>query len=337
MAIFLKTDKMRKILIDPNFAIEERDIKDFLGEFGPFNGQYIARYPSDWKKRLVKHVDELQLKPVNYQAILDRIRNEADLCSFPVAWQWEAENSWIKNAEIILDNHPNAIVVGDALDPTPFVNWIDALDEIRESRRRSWPFNSSISAYEDSCLPLLLNSPAAYLIDPHLDPFSNMVENLLRSLLSKAKGSSCYAFDLIIAPDSCGATNRPKNDPTRMTESEIETLFRRTYADVVPKDRTLRLHLVFKSKFGINGELDLHDRFFLTKHGSISFGRGYSFQRFEDQKTKLINAFVTDKAHHLQLKRTYIDGVARHAEGLPKVAGVAYPHRVSTLTIHPVT
>lgn len=326
-------NKVREIFIDPRFAIEERDIKDFLGEFGPFNGKYTARYPSDWKKRLLNHIDELDLKPVSRQALLARIRSEVDLCSIPVPWRWETDKAWVKNVEGIIDNHPKAIVVGDALDPTPFVSWCDALDDIRDSRRRTWLFDGSVSAYRDTCLPLLLNAPAAYLIDPYLDPFSNMVEHLVKSLLEKTKGSPCYALDLITTLNGCGSSSRAKRDPSRMTDREIDTFFRQTYVNLVPKDRILRLHIV--CQLGVTGEIDMHDRFFLTKHGSISFGRGYMFATAEAAKAKPINAFVTDKAHHLLLKRTYIDGVARHSEHLPKVAGIAYPHRVTTFTIQP--
>ena len=333
--ISLKMNEMREILIDPRFPIDERDIKDFLGEFGPFNGKYIARYPFDWKKRLLIHINDLDLKPVSRQAILARICSEADLCSVPVPWRWEAEHAWAKNVEGIIGSHSNSIVVGDALDPSPFVSWCDALDDIRDSRRRSWPFDGSVSAYRDACLPLLLNATSAYLIDPYLDPFSNMVEHLIKSLLERTKGSPCYALDLITTLEGCGSSIRPKGDSTRITDCEIDKLFRQSYVDLVPKDRILRLHIVWQ--FGNVGEIDMHDRFFLTKHGSISFGRGYMFATAEAAKAKPINAFITDKVHHLLLKRTYIDGVARHSEHLPKVAGIAYPNRVTTFTIQPAT
>ena len=46
------------VLVDPRFAIKWRDIDDFLGEFGPFNGRYVPRYPSDWGLQLKKYVYE---------------------------------------------------------------------------------------------------------------------------------------------------------------------------------------------------------------------------------------------------------------------------------------
>ena len=45
------------------------------------------------------------------------------------------------------------------------------------------------------------------------------------------------------------------------------------------------------------------------------------------------NAFVLDKGHHAVLKQTYIDGVARHAERLPKLPKIAYPRGVNSFVI----
>lgn len=320
-----------RVLVDPSFALEWRDISDFLSEFGPFNGRYVPRYPNNWPARLKEHVEDLSLEslqPVKRQAILERIRRELPLCSVPVGWQWIDEKSWAENVNESQQSKKNSIVVGDALDPKPFLAWVEAVEEIRQTRRRSWPFHGTVSEFVEACCPLLLNSPASYLVDRHLDPFSNVAENLIRSLFSIANGSKCYSIEIITRRAACGEVRRSKDSPL-MTEAEIESDFKRIYRDIIPTDRSLKLHLVNEDKLG-GDALRLHDRFFLTMHGSINFGHGFLLI---NQRKPQQNAFVTDKNHHLRFKQTFIDGVARYSEKLPKVTGIAYPLGVFSIKI----
>lgn len=326
---FLTNKETPSVLVDPQFGIEWRDILDFLGEFGPFNGRYIPRYPNNWTARLKEHLEDLTSSaygPVKRHAILERIRRELPLCSVPVAWKYSEEQSWSANVSQAITSHDDSIVVGNALEPTPFIAWVEALEDIRESRRRTWSFYGTVSEYVDACRPLLLNSPASYLIDCYLDPFSDVAENLLKSLFSAAGGSKCYSIGLITRKSACGTKSglRPTQD---MNETEIEANFKRIYRSIVPKDRRLTLHLATEGKVG-GDALRLHDRFFLTKHGSINFGQGYLLV---NQRVPQQNAFVVDKDHHHQLKQTYIDGVARHAERLPKVPSIPYPLKVVSI------
>lgn len=320
-----------EVLIDPCFALEWRDIVDFLSEFGPFNGRYIPRYPNDWTNRLKDHLEDLSLssyEPVKRQAMLERIRRELPLCSVPIGFNYIQEKSWATNISETFKNDTPSIIVGDALDPKPFASWVEAIDDIRQSRRRSWPFHGIVSEYVEYCRPLLINSPSSYLVDCYLDPFSDVAEELVRSLFTTANGSKCYSIEIITRRSACGAQGRPKESPF-MHENEIESLFKSMYRHIIPKDRTLKLHIVSDGKLG--GEyLRLHDRFFLTIHGSINFGQGYLVIK---QPKPQQNAFVTDKEHHKFLKQTYIDGVARHKERLPKISSIAYPMKVFSVSI----
>jgi hypothetical protein len=112
-----------------------------------------------------------------------------------------------------------------------------------------------------------------------------------------------------------------------ISETKIEVNFKRMYRDLIPKVRRLTLHLVTEGKLG-GDALRLHDRFFLTTHGSINFGQGYLLI---NQPLPQQNAFVVDKEHHQQFKQTYIDSVARHAERLPKVSSIPYPLKVVSI------
>lgn len=323
------TEHFPQVLVDPRFAIESRDVVDFLGEFGPFNGRYVPRFPSDWASKLKKHVEDLASKnPVKRQAMLERLRREAPLCTVPVSWRWEDELSWRSNVEQALPNDRKQLVVGDASDPEPFMSWVDALEDIRETRRRSWPFYGLIAEFVDACLPLLLNSPTAYLIDPYLNLFSKSGEKLLRSLLSASRESECYSLEVITRRSACKLHSR-SNDAPLMRDEEIEPLLQRIYRNVLPKGRKLKLHLVAEAK-PCENVLRMHDRFFLTVHGAINFGQGFFVSK---QPIQQQNAYVLDRDHHIALKRTYIDGVARHQERLPRIPKVAYPREVNSFVV----
>lgn len=326
---FSMSNRKHRVIVDPQFAIELRDISDFLGEFGPSNGRYVPRYPADWSARLKSHIDDLSihaLKPVKRQEILERIRRDIPLCSVPVAWPWDVQKSWVSNIEGNQIADAETIVIGEAADPTPFQAWDEALDDIRQSRKRTWPFHGTVSEYVEHCSPLLLNSPAAYLVDPYLDLFSNDGENLVRILFNAAKGSKCYSIELITRIASCGSKTREWDDTRIMPEKDVESEFQRIYQGTLPKSFSFKLHLVYESR----STLQLHDRFFLTKYGSINFGHGF---KVGAHSVPHRNAFAIDKEHHEHLKKTYINGVARHSEKIPKVPGVLYPDAVTTFAI----
>jgi hypothetical protein len=131
------------VIVDPAFALEWRDVDDFLNEFGPFNGRYIPSFPNDWSLRLKAHVEELDLLPVKRQEMLTKIWRLARLCTVPEKWDWQHSKTWKENLTISSSHLSESIVVGDAFDPSPFKLWRDVIDEIRASRNRSWTFKGS--------------------------------------------------------------------------------------------------------------------------------------------------------------------------------------------------
>jgi hypothetical protein len=323
---FSKSNASQRILIDPHFPLEWRDISDFLTEFGPFNGRYIPRYPNDWLTKLQQRTDGV-LSPVRMQQMIERIRREIPLCTYPVNWPYEEKHSWSTNVQENLAEHKKYIVVGDALDPTPFCSWEEALEEIRQTRRRSWPFHGSTAEYVDACRALLVNSPSAYLIDPYLDPMSVAGEDLIRSLFDAAKGSRCYSLEVITRRSACGG--RHNQGQTSMLDAEVESQLLKIYRNFLPKNRKFRVHLLTEGRKE-KGSLRLHDRFFLTAHGSILFGQGFELS---SNRTPHMNAMVVDKEHHAQLKQTYINGVAEYSKKYPRIAGIAYPLGVDTFEV----
>jgi hypothetical protein len=319
------------VIVNPKFAIEKRDIDDFLAEFGPFNGRYVPGYPKNWLEALKDQIDEMsdkELPPVKRIALGRRIATEIPLCIARVDWPWQQEKSWEWN----LRNQPRitsaAIVVGNALDPSPYRSWSECVGEIRESRRRTWGFVGTAIEYITSCSSLLRLSPVGYLIDRYFDPISSENEPIIRKMFALMNGSACGGLEIITRRNACKRLGQHGALPN-MSLNEIKNAADNMYRAELPGGRYLKIHFVTEG--APNGtDLRLHDRFFLTKHGAINFGQGFAIRK---AKRIQMNAHVVDKSHHSILKDTYVDGVARHSEGLPRKPRIAYPLNVETIEI----
>ena len=316
-----------RVIVDPAFALEWRDVDDFLNEFGPFNGRYIPSFPNDWSLRLKAHVEELDLLPRKRQEMVTKIWQLARLCTVPEKWDWEHSKTWKENLTHASKILGESIIVGDAFDPSPFQLWRDAIYEIRASRKRGWNFKGSISEYIDLCRPLLLASPAAYLVDPYLNPFKDEIEFLLRAFFEKIKGSRCYSIELITRWPIEDIHNRA-SDARYLSIQDVENKFRETYQNIVPKKCTFKIHAVKEGRG--DGFLHMHDRFFLTKFGAINFGYGF---KIVNHGPRLLNAIVVDRDNHENLKKIYIDGIAYFKKNQKSTFLFPVPYDVETFSI----
>jgi hypothetical protein len=323
-------DELRTVIVHPSFAIEWRDVDDFRGEFGPFNGRYVPRYPSAWVAECLSHLETLDLKPLERTRLLEVATKELRHCTSPGDVTWEDRKNWEENAQLLLKKHPQALVVGNALDPEPFSGWPQSVQEVRESRRRSWAYRGTVSEYLSACKPLLVNAPAAYMIDPYLDPLAPAVEDLLRSMFDTGKGSRCYQYHIVTRRQACGGKSDAADRLEWLTDQQILSKLQELYAAAVGKGRSLSVHLVHRGR-SAPYNLRLHDRFFLSNFGAISFGRGFVLEK---QELAQDTAHVVDRDLHQRLKHQYIDGVTRHRERLPPVAGIPYPTEVTTLAVY---
>jgi hypothetical protein len=319
----------RAVIVHPAFALEWRDVSDFRGEFGPYNGRYVPRYPTTWTAECLKHLKELDLKPMDRARLLESVRRDLLHCTAPGEGLWDASATWEANVSRISKECPDALIVGNGLDPEPFSAWPESVSDVRDSRCRSWAYRGTVREYLQACKPLMVNAPAAYLIDPYLDPLAPSVEDLLRSMFEAIKGSRCYQIHLITRHQTCGGKKNEANHSSWMPLAKIESELNRLYASQVGKERSLIVHLVDKPRRE-EAELRLHDRFFLTNFGAISFGRGFVLEYQEHPQE---TAHIVDRSVHEKLKTEFIDGVARYRERLPLLSGIPRPSRVTTLIV----
>lgn len=318
--------------ISPNYSLELRDIQDFVAELGPFNGHYAIKYPPNWVHEFLKHIE--QLPPVERQAAKSLI-NRVNLSLIDMHLAYNSSLDWASNIQQVIGKYEFQSIVGDALDPSPFKSWLEALPDIRESKLRTWKFSGTWSDYFSAISPLLLNSPAAYIVDRYFDPCDQNAESIITSILEKIKGSRCYELHIITRPSRFNRNFHEKNNSVnnQFTSASFNSACGKLndiYKSRITKNRTLLFHFVNEDRPS-GAFLRMHNRYFLTIHGAIDFGQGFDIQ---SQSVPQMDAYIVDKEHHKNLCMTYIDGVARHAEKIPKRQGIAYPigvfsHRIS--------
>lgn len=314
--------KDRTVFVDPRFALEWRDIDDFLNEFGPYNGRYIPGLPKNWVELFKSHLDDLGLQPVKKQEYLTKAWQKARLCIDPKNWEWNDSKGWNQNVQHHIPKERNPIVIGNALDPLPFLSWADGISEIRESGSTSWTFIGSVNSYYEICRPLLVMSPSAYLIDPYLDPFDSEVKKLIKYFLYLMSGSKCYSIEIVRSFDEKNKRFSRNSFDYESIRDELEN----QYGSFVPKKCSLKIHIL-KDKRG--NEISLHDRFFLTKVGAISFGHGFNLSAGGSYQ----NAHVIDERHHEFLRNAYINSMGSISDASSKKGPIIGSKNIETVSI----
>jgi len=314
--------------ISPNYSLELRDIQDFVAELGPFNGHYAIKYPRNWVQEFLKHIEQLQ--PVERQAaktLIDRV----NLSLIDMHLTYNASLDWVSNIQQTLGKTDYQSIVGDALDPSPFKSWVEALPDIRESKVRTWKFSGTWSDYFSAIEPLLLISPAAYIVDRYFDPCDQNAESVITSILDKIKGSRCYELNIITRSSRFNRkfhekNNSVANDFTTSSFNSACMKLNEIFEKRITKNRTLIFHFIKEDRPG-GVSLRMHNRYFLTKYGAIDFGQGFEIQ---SQSVPQMDAYIVDKEHHKNLCLTFIEGVGRYSERIPKRQNIAYPIQVLT-------
>ena len=232
---------------------------------------------------------------------------------------------WRQNIEISDAASKYFPIVGDGVDPKPYKLWVDAINEIRGSKKRTWKFHGNWSEFFAAIQPLLLNAPAAYIVDRYFDPFNLTHENFLNSILSRMNGSRCYQLHVItrlMKPSKTYSTDEKSNEIFNEENfNDLRYKLDQIYRNIVPKSRTLSFHYVREDRPG-GKNLRMHNRHFLTRFGAIDFGQGFDIQ---EQQIAQMDAYIVDKEHHQILCETYINGVTRVKENISKKNNIAYP------------
>ena len=319
--------------VSPRFFLEARDLSDFVCEFGPFSGSYVATRLPLWMSSYREHLD--QLSDVDRaRAVLVSKKIECALLPHPAIQSLDADVPWTQEA-LTLQKRDVEVVIGDALEPQPFLAWTDAVDTLRFSRKGGWKFRGSVGDYVQLVEPFLLHAPALYLVDPYFDVLGRSADDyggwrpnggqdrLVSHLLERAasiKGGRCYELHVIVDAKKAFGT---------MTDEQFKEAIHSRFSQSISKGRSLHVHLVTGGYRG-GKFLRHHNRYFLSRVGGLALMESIEILEHGPPQTEvqvLAPALLDD------VFATYAEGVARFPDRLTARKDIVYPKNVSSFIV----
>lgn len=291
--------------VSPRFFDNFRDLSDLLAEFGPYNGRYVANYPSDWEKKLLDHLTHLsefdqlkakqKLSRYNSNGIKSILININKL-------EYSPNISWTENVEALQKNKTFNDVIADLYDEGAiFQKWEDKVEEYRAKRERSIHLQGKPGEYIALIEPLLKKGPAAYFVDPYFRPTDEDNISLIKKLFEKVANSECYQLHFFIRKKRALEKNNHGSE-SKWDLDEYKKELEYCLSRFVRRGKSLTINLFEESK-----EFESHNRYFITKYGALDFGKG--FMRF-NYSVAQIPVYIVDKGQHEELIDWYISGKA---------------------------
>lgn len=181
--------------VDPRVLTSWKDMQLALERFGVHRGRLVARYPKNWRRRVVDAADQNpDLRPVDRQRVVERLN--LDLPSR--MWRhgegrfFDGNRSWLDNARTCMDGDLRfRAVVADANAVQG--NWVLAWDDLTDSGPELWRVSTSRAVRADAdsmaeCVaPIFRNSREILLVHPYFQPWEAECLNPLRALAAMAR------------------------------------------------------------------------------------------------------------------------------------------------------
>lgn len=298
--------------VSPQFYESLRDISDFLAEFGPYNGRYVANYPANWESQFLEQLSDLStMDQKKAKELLNRYKIDGIQATL-IEKNLSFNNlvSWSKNVENLQkENAFNDVVAGTYDDDGVFKKWSEKILDLQANRSRNTLVRGSADENISIIEPLLRKGPAAYFIDPYFRPNDDPSINFIKRLFHKVFNSDCYQIAFYIRKSH--ALPKEKNGDDCYTLDEYKDKLIDIYqgSQSIPKNRSLTFHLVdeVSEKNLTQDDTRLHNRFFLTKYGAIDFGKGFSPL---SHKTAQIPVYLVERGPHLELVNLFISDKA---------------------------
>lgn len=294
--------------VSPRFCADTRDLSDLIAEFGPYMGRYIANYPKNWSNQLKAHLAELSpVSQLSATELLNPYReNSLNAALINIDTCFDEKKDW--NSNVIEANKKKLFseVIGDFLDPGPFSQWNEKLEEFRHNRQRSIVLKGKVGEYLSVITPLLKKGPAAYFVDPYFRPLDNSGIHFISKAFEIISNSDCFEIHFYIRAVNALTKDVFSKDKNSYLFSEFKQRAMDELKRFIPSNKNKRLVINL-----VNDALktpELHNRFFITKYGGMDFGKGFS--QF-DLSTAQIPVHIIDKAIHLELVDLFINQGAK--------------------------
>lgn len=322
----------RPFAISPRFFSDFRDIDDYVSEFGfskwKFNSDLDDGKSRRWLQAFELWVQELSpIDQSRVRSYLSRRLIQQTLIPSLAANNSEKANWHQVVSELNTDSFET--IVGDWMDPAPYQSWIQALPDIRASRRDTLHYCASEDGICNLLRPLLKDSPALILLDPWFFPCKKNELRLLENLLREMIGSRCYELH-IITRDIYRAVKKSYRSAIEGNESyprnyeEFDASLCAHIQAYIGRDRRLQVHLVDDSSR--RDKLVLHKRMAVGSDGSLRFDKGFTITN------QLEEAYTVERKNHIEDKAFLHTHVIRFGETSGAASHKKRPKTVTTFT-----
>ncbi len=300
-----------EIAIDPAYAPAPRELRRWMRTvLGPLAGKYVSNFPSNWFDRYEQSVG------IENRHLITEIRRQGQFV-FDFGRAYMESDSWGTNVARSSKQRP---FYATASGPNnhfglPCISDDTFLDRL-DTQTRGVAFHPLTAApYVDICRVLIGMGPEVILVDPYLRQLNDQRHRrheVIAALLDATKGTRCTDFVVIARSFSAAPGETGLAD-----DNVVVRQFDETVQAASKRQCKVSLLLVNDRKRGGKVNVNLHQRLLLTKHGGISFDRGFELA----PKGVKNSALLLDENLHHDAVQTYIterpswgDVVARRRE-----------------------
>lgn len=249
--------------IEPTAFSNVGELRYVLSKFGFGEGRFLARYPSNWVKRLYDVIALLpDIERKRMTSILEKVKQDGSLRG--PGWTYDGCKSWVDNAALI--GHAIAGVAVEKPNHHGFPLLQDILEDSKFFRpSRSERIEACAGAYARVAEPLLSASHQAVLVDPYFDPDRRGYIRTLREF-ARVGGDKCKEFIAVC------------NHEKVRSIAQFQSLLDKSVIPCLGPGQQFVLKVV--EDFGT---ARMHGRYLLTDKGGIRFDSGFD-ERYDGAK-----------------------------------------------------
>ena len=273
----------KEYAIDPNILISFDRIRAILGTCGWHKGKVVCEYPKKWKRKVY---DTCAVNGDREKKALEESLQSHPFCKRKNASPYNSDATWLDSAKAEHGRKTFAAILSDTSEASS--NVIDG-QIVTEDNEPLWAPPSGISPrtasdFATAVSLLSQNSSRIVFVDPHFDfaaqrytePFTEMLkavisEDYKRSVVQNQNGATDgFSIELHLrVKRSYRNTDSYKTIAGRLKHNIEQQLPRH-----VPQDVKVRV-LFWKEHDAATSDSErLHNRYFLTDIGGLSFGIG---------------------------------------------------------------
>jgi hypothetical protein len=265
----------KEYAIDPNILISFDRIRAILGTCGWHKGKVVCEYPKKWKRKVYDACNSVGERE---KARITELLNIHPFCRRKDANHYDPDNAWLISAKTEHARKTFAAILSDTSETSS--NVIDG-QIITEDNEPLWAPPSGISPrtandFAAAISLLAQNSSRIIFVDPHFHygeqryttPFSEMLKVAVLAGYKRSDGEPTFELHMRIK----------KSYQDTRTFPDIASAVRRglesNLPQHIPQGITMKVFFWKEHDTATADSERLHNRYFLTDIGGLSFGIG---------------------------------------------------------------